>query len=90
MKNRERYRYHTFFVLMITLMLSRVFSETLMYISNKHNHKTFTKSPPASLFTLHRKHFQLVIWEVPNSLSSMTALSFTNWPLYKIYLLILP
>ena len=30
-------------------MLSRIFSEPLMSISNKHNYKTFSKSPPASL-----------------------------------------
>ena len=31
-------------------MLSRISSEPLiMSISNKHNHKTFSKSPPASL-----------------------------------------
>ena len=34
------------FMLIITLMLSRIFSEALMSISNKHNHKTFTKSSP--------------------------------------------
>ena len=30
-------------------MLSRISSEPLMYVSNKHNYKTFSKSPPASL-----------------------------------------
>ena len=30
-------------------MLSRISSEPLMSISHKHNHKTFSKSPPASL-----------------------------------------
>ena len=40
-----------FFVLIITLMLLRIFSETLMCISNKQNYKTFTKGPPA--FLLH-------------------------------------
>ena len=38
-----------FFVLIIKLMLSRIFNVALMSISSKHNHKTFTKSPPASL-----------------------------------------
>ena len=38
-----------FFVLMITLMLSGIFSEALMSISNKHNCKTLTKSSPTSL-----------------------------------------
>ena len=35
------------FVLRITLMLSRIFSEPLMSVSNKHNYKTFSESPPA-------------------------------------------
>ena len=35
------------FVLRITLMLSRVFSEPLMSVSNKHNYKTFSESLPA-------------------------------------------
>ena len=30
-------------------MLPRISSEPLMLISNKHNYKTFSKSPPASL-----------------------------------------
>ena len=30
-------------------MLSRIFSEPLMVISNKHSYKTFSKKPPASL-----------------------------------------
>ena len=30
-------------------MLSRISSEPLISISNKHNYKTFSKSPPASL-----------------------------------------
>ena len=38
-----------FFVWRITLMLSRIFSEPLMSISNKHNYKTLSKSPPPSL-----------------------------------------
>ena len=38
-----------YFVLRIALMLSRIFSEPLTSISNKHNYKTFSKSPPASL-----------------------------------------
>ena len=39
-----------FFVRRITLMmLSRISSEPLMSISNKHNNKTFSKSPHASL-----------------------------------------
>ena len=36
-----------FFVLRITLMLSRIFSEPHMSVSNKHNYKTFSESPPA-------------------------------------------
>ena len=38
-----------FFVLIITLMLSKIFSEALTSISNKFHSKTFTKSRPASL-----------------------------------------
>ena len=38
-----------FFVLIITLMLWRNISEAFMSISKKHNHKTFTRNPPASL-----------------------------------------
>ena len=30
-------------------MLSRIFGEPLMCINTKHNYKTFSKSPPASL-----------------------------------------
>ena len=37
------------FVLIITLMLSKIFNEALVLVSNQHNYKTFTKSPPASL-----------------------------------------
>ena len=38
-----------FVVRRITLMLSRISSEPLMSISNKHNYKTFSKRPTASL-----------------------------------------
>ena len=48
MKTKERSR-KPIFVLIITLMLSRIFSEALTSISNKHKYTTFTKSPPASL-----------------------------------------
>ena len=34
------------FMLMATLVISRIFSEACMYISNKRNYKTFTKGPP--------------------------------------------
>ena len=37
------------FVRRITLMLSRISSEILMCISNKHNYKTFSESPTAYL-----------------------------------------
>ena len=43
------------FVLIITLMLAKTFSEALMSIRNKQNYKTFTKSRSSSkhcLFTL--------------------------------------
>ena len=50
MKNQERYWYYTsHFMLIITLMLLRIVSEALTSMSNTHNYKTFTKSPPASL-----------------------------------------
>ena len=35
------------FVLRITLMLSRIFSEPHLSVSNKHNYKTSSESPPA-------------------------------------------
>ena len=38
-----------FLVRRITLLLSRISSEPLMSLGNKHNYKTFPKSPPASL-----------------------------------------
>ena len=38
-----------FLVLIIALMLSKIFSQPLMSISNRHNYKTFTKRPLASL-----------------------------------------
>ena len=38
-----------FFVLIIALMLSKVFSEAHMSLSNKRNYKSFTKDPPVSL-----------------------------------------
>ena len=38
-----------FFVRRITLMLSRISSELLMSITNKHNYKTFSECPTASL-----------------------------------------
>ena len=34
-------------ILRITLMLSRIFSEPLRSVSNKHNYKTFSESPHA-------------------------------------------
>ena len=45
------------FVLSITLMLSRIFSEPLMSVSNKHNYKTFSESPPAF-----PPYFLLISW----------------------------
>ena len=48
MKNEERYRYQ-FFLLINPPVLSRIFSQALRSISDKHNSKTFTKNPPASL-----------------------------------------
>ena len=48
-----------FFVLIITLMLSKIFTEALS-LSDKRNHKTFI----CIFVTLHRKHFKSFIWEV--------------------------
>ena len=67
-----------FFVVIITLMLSRVFSEVLMSISDKHNHKTFTKCPPASLLYCIESILSHSSGKCGNSLSSMAALSFTK------------
>ena len=74
-----------FFLWRITLILSRISSEPLMSISCKHNYKTFSEGPPASLL-----HF------IGNVLShssgklhdylTMAALSFT----FTRYLLISP
>ena len=38
-----------YFGLIITLTLSKIFSEALMSISDRHSYKAFTKSRPASL-----------------------------------------
>ena len=66
-----------FFVLSITLMLSRISSEALTSISNKHNHKTFSKSPPASLIHCIGNILSHSSWKWGDSLT-MAALSFTN------------
>ena len=58
-----------FFVLRITPMLSRIFSEPLMFISNKHSYKTFSKGPPENILS-HSSG------RCPDSLT-MAALSFT-------------
>ena len=68
-----------FFVLIITLILPRIFSEALMSISNKHNYKNFNKKvlAPASLL-----HYTENILNQPSrkcrDCVTMTALSFTK------------
>ena len=49
-----------------------------MSISNKHNHKTFTKSAPASLLHCIENILNHSSGKCRNSLSSMAALSFTK------------
>ena len=63
-------------VLIITLMLSRIFSEAFMSITNNHNHKTFTKSPPASLLHFIENILNHSSGKCGDSLT-MAALSFT-------------
>ena len=65
-----------FFVRRIILMLSRISSEQLMSISNKHNYKTFSKSPPASLLHYIGNSLRHSSGKWRNSLT-MAALSFT-------------
>ena len=66
-----------FFVLIITLMLSRIFSEARKFIANKHNYKTFTKSPPASLLHYIKNILNHSSGNYRDSLT-MAALSFTK------------
>ena len=63
-----------FFVLIIKLMLSRIFSEALISISNKHNYKSFTESSPASLLHYIEKLLNHLSGKCRDSLT-MTALS---------------
>ena len=58
-------------------MLSRIFSEALMSISNKHNYKTFTKSPPGSLSHCIENVLNHSSRKCSDSLT-MAALSFTK------------
>ena len=73
-KNQERYRYH-FFVVIITLLL-RIFSKALMSKSDKHNYKTFTKSPPAPFLHCIENILNHSSGKCRDSLT-MAALSFT-------------
>ena len=68
-----------FFILIIGLMLSRIFNEPLMSISNKHNYKTFTKNFPASL--LH--NYQLKKDDTDISLSFSSRISF--WYIKRLH-----
>ena len=65
------------FVWRITLILSTISSEPLMSISNKHNYKTFSKSPPASLLHCIGNILSHSSGKWRDSLI-MAALSFTN------------
>ena len=58
-------------------MLSRISSEPLMSISNKHNNKTFSKCPPASLLHCIGNILSHSSGKWSDSLT-MAALSFTN------------
>ena len=64
-------------MLIITLMLSRIVSEALTSISNTHNCKTFTKSPPASLLHYIENSLNHSCWTYINSLK-MATLSLTS------------
>ena len=58
-------------------MLSRISNETLMSISNKHNNKTFSERPPASLLHCIGNILNHSSGKWRDSLT-MAALSFTN------------
>ena len=58
-------------------MLTRISSEPLMSISNKHNCKTFSESPPASLIHCTGNILSHSSGKWRDSLT-MAALSFTN------------
>ena len=58
-------------------MLSRIFSEPLMSISNKHNYKTFSQFPPAPLLHCIGNILSHSSGKWRDSLR-MAALSFTN------------
>ena len=66
-----------YFGLIIILMLSIIFIEALMSISDKHNYKAFTKSRPASLSHYIENIFYHSSGKCRNSLT-MAALSFTK------------
>ena len=65
------------FVLIITLMLSRIFSEALISISNKHSYKIFTESRPTSFLHCVENILNHSSGKCRDSLT-MAALSFTN------------
>ena len=66
-----------FFVRINTLLLSRIFSQALRSISNKHNYKTFTKNPPASLLHCIENILNHSSWKSPDPLT-IAALSFAK------------
>ena len=74
MKNQERYLYHYFFVLIITLKLSKIFSDALMFIGNKPTTRHSQKS--SCIFA--RFHLNILNHSSGNYRDSLTmaALSF--------------
>ena len=58
-------------------MLSRISSESVVSVNNKHNYKTFSKSPPASLLHCIGNILSHSSGKWHDSLT-MAALSFTN------------
>ena len=75
-------------------MLSTISTEPLMSISNKHNNKTFSERPPASLIQYIGNILSHSSGQLRDSLA-IAALGFPNGcsefhPLYNIYSLISP
>ena len=79
-----------FFVLIITLMLSRIFSEALMSTKQLQNY-TITKLSQKVLLHLCYIASKTFLWEVPwFSNNGCSEFHQVNWPLYNIYSLISP
>ena len=71
-------------------MLSRIVSEVLTSTSNRHNYKTFTKNPPASLLHYVENILNHSCGKCRKSLKMATLSSnkSTGFNLYNIYSLI--